>query len=358
MPNNRKSRRSGMQPGSLIYVGDEQAQHTKISMVGYDETNINATAITTAQEAIKEKDKSSILWLDITGLKDVDIISQVTNAYGLHPLITEDLLNTEQLPKLDIFENHIFVIIRVYFYDSKNNKLKYDQISLILGKNFVITIQERESTVFDAVKERLKNPQNLIRKKGADYLFHALLDVGIDTYYQVLESMGDVIEEIEEKIIVNARPDTMKRIHTLKRSIIFLRKSVWPLREIINGLHHKASPLIQDGTQPYLKDIYDHTIQVIDTVETYRDLLSGMMEIYISSINTKLNEVMKVLTVFATIFIPLTFISSLYGMNFDTTVSPFNMPELNWRYGYVGVLGVMLGVVIAMLMFFRRRKWI
>jgi magnesium transporter len=358
MPNVKKSKKNGMQPGSLVYVGDEQAQYTKINMYSYNEQNVSIIDINTAQEAIAKKDPLSVSWLDIVGLNDTKIISQIGTIYGVHPLTIEDILNTEQLPKFDVFESYIFIIIRIYFYDDKINRLKSDQISIILGNNFVITFQEKPSIIFDHIKERLKHTHGTMHKKGADYLMHALLDASVDTYYQVLESIGDAIEEIEEKVIVSHASEMVKKIHGLKKNIIFLRKSVWPLREIISGLYHKVSPLIQDDTLLYLKDVYDHTIQVIDTVETYRDLLSGIMEIYISSTNNRLNEVMKVLTVFATIFIPLTFISSLYGMNFNTAISKFNMPELNWRYGYVSVLAIMLGVVITMLRFFRRKRWL
>jgi len=355
--NVRKSRKSGMLPGSLVYIGDEQAQNTKITMCGYDEKDIVITDIHTAEEAITKKDQFSVLWLDIAGLSAAKIISQIASGYGVHPLTVEDILNTEQLPKLDIFDHYVFVILRVYFYDEKINALKSDQIGIILGNNFIITVQERNSLLFDGIKERLKNQQSVIRKKNADYLIHALLDASVDSYYQVLESIGDMIDEVEQRVMANPTPATVKQIHALKRSIIFLRKSVWPLRETINGLYHRISPLIQDTTLLYLKDVYDHTVQVIDTVETYRDLLSGMMDVYISSINNKINEIMKVLTIFSTIFIPLTFISSLYGMNFNTTMG-LNMPELNWRYGYVFILAIMLCVVVVMLLYFKRKKWL
>lgn len=358
MPNSiKKSKKSGLQPGSLIYVGDEQAQHTKITLIYYNEQKITLINDANLQNVTAQKNKDFITWINISGLNDVNIISQIGKFYGLHPLIIEDILNTEQRPKLDVFENYLFIILRIHSYDEKTNTLNSDQISLILGHDFVITIQEKPSTVFNPIKDRLQNPQSLIRKKASDYLAHALLDASVDTYYQILETLGDVIEKVEEQTIANPTTEIVKQIHALKRNMIFLRKSVWPLREIISGLYHKVSSLIKDSTMLYLKDVYDHTVQVIDTVETYRDLLSGMMDIYVSSVNNKLNEVMKVLTIFATIFIPLTFVCSLYGMNFDTTASAFNMPELHWRYGYIFVLSIMLAMVIAMLAFFKRKKW-
>lgn len=360
MPNNttKKSKKNGSLPDNSVYIGEEQVQRTTITEITYDEQSVKISDIINIQDIIQQKDKFSITWIDISGLSDTNMISQIGKIYGLHPLTIEDILNTEQRPKLDVFDSYIFIILRIHFYDNKTNILNYNQINLILGHNFVITIQERLSPVFNSIKDSLQNPQNLIHKKGPDYLVHALLDVSVDTYYQILEAIGDVIEKVEEKVITNPSTEVVKQIHSLKRNMIFLRKSVWPLREIISGLHHKVSSLIQESTLLYLKDVYDHIVQVIDTVETYRDLLSGIMDIYISSINNKLNEVMKVLTVFATIFIPLTFVSSLYGMNFNTEVSPFNMPELHWRYGYFFVLSIMLAIVIAMLAFFKRRKWL
>jgi magnesium transporter len=235
-------------------------------------------------------------------------------------------------------------------------RINSEQISFILGKNLVITIREDSNDIFGAIKTRLQAPQNFIRKKGADYLVHALIDVIVDGYFNIVEVMGDKIEALEEKVTATPDPKIVKEIHAAKREMIYLRKSIWPLREVISGLQHHTDGLIENETVVYLKDVYDHTIQIIDTVETYRDFLAGMLEVYLSSISNRLNEVMKVLTVFAAIFIPLTFVTSLFGMNFDRS-SPYNMPELGWRYGYIYALCLMLIVVVIMLIFFKRKKW-
>ncbi len=267
-------------------------------------------------------------------------------------------MDTEQRPKIDVFEDYIFISMKLNLYDKNTKLLSIEQISLILGDNFVITFQEKPSEVFRSIYGRLLNSQNRIRRLGADYLAYTLIDAVVDNYFYVIETIGDVIEDIEENVIVNPTPATMHAMHTLKREIIFFRKSVWPLREIINNLQRKISPLISEETEFHFRDVYDHIIQVIDSVETYRDLLAGILDLYVSSISNRMNEIMKVLTIFATIFIPLTFIAGLYGMNFNPAKSPFNMPELNWYFGYPFALGIMAIVAIIMLIFFKKKKWL
>lgn len=354
----KKSAKTGMSPGSLVYVGDEQEEETFISIVNYDDEVVSVTEPADIDDCLTCKDQLNVTWVDICGLKNTKTIAEIGKIYNIHPLTIEDILNTEQRPKIDVFDGYASLIMRVYFYDEKIKKLKSHQISLILGKNFVMSFRVAPSFVFDTVKTHLQNAHNLMRKRGPDHLAHALMDVVVDSYYKVIESIGDVMEQIEAKLVLNPAPEVLREINGLKREVIFLRKVAWPLREVIGGMYHKITPLVQDAEGLYFKDIYDHIVQVIDTIETYRDLLSGMTDIYISSINNRLNEVMKVLTIFATIFIPLTFITSLYGMNFSTAASPYNMPELDWRYGYFFALAIMVAVVITMLLFFRRKKWI
>ena len=226
-----------------------------------------------------------------------------------------------------------------------------------MGENFVITFQERPGDVFESIRARLHNAHSKIRRFGADYLAHALIDVTVDSYFSIIETIGDLVSEIEENIVSDPGKGNMQKIHMLKREIIFLRKSVWPIREIVSGLQRKTTPLIKEETLIYLKDVYDHTIQVIDTIETYRDILGGMLDLYISSVSNRMNEIMKVLTIFASIFIPLTFITGLYGMNFNPEISPFNMPELDWHFGYFFALGLMGLIALIMLIYFKRKNW-
>jgi len=247
---------------------------------------------------------------------------------------------------------------RLKYHSEKDDEIKAEQISLILGKNFVLSFQETEGDVFNFIRERIKNSKGRIRKIGADYLIYALLDAVVDNYYIILEKIGEKVEVIEEELVSNPVPETLQAIHNMKREMIFLRKSVWPLREVISGLQRGESKLIHKSTNIYLRDMYDHTIQVIDTIETFRDMISGMLDIYMSSVSNKMNEVMKVLTIFAAIFIPLTFVAGLYGMNFSPDASPFNMPELSFYWGYPMALFAMAVIGVIMLIYFRRKKWL
>ncbi len=343
---------------SGINVENKDAHATKIKIINYNAKNITEIEITKPEECIPFKEKTTMSWINICGLGNIDMIEKICKFYDLHPLIIEDILDTEQRPKIDVFEDYIFISMKLNLYDKNTKLLSIEQISLILGDNFVITFQEKPSEVFRSIYGRLLNSQNRIRRLGADYLAYTLIDAVVDNYFYVIETIGDVIEDIEENVIVNPTPATMHAMHTLKREIIFFRKSVWPLREIINNLQRKISPLISEETEFHFRDVYDHIIQVIDSVETYRDLLAGILDLYVSSISNRMNEIMKVLTIFATIFIPLTFIAGLYGMNFNPAKSPFNMPELNWYFGYPFALGIMAIVAIIMLIFFKKKKWL
>jgi magnesium transporter len=353
----RRSQKSGLAPGTLVHVGEQKTDKMLITLIEYDEIAYEMREMEAMRECLPYKDKPSVTWLNIEGLHEVSAIEEISTCYGLHPLTMEDILNTEQRPKVELFEKYIFFVIKMISYDSQTKKLIMEQVSLILCGNTVITFQERGGDVFDPVRNRLKNNKGLIRKSGADFLAYALLDAVVDEYFGILEKIGDDIEQAEELLLVKPATDTLQQIHTLKREVISLRKSVWPLREIISRLEHDATEMISANTRLYLRDLYDHTIQVIDGVETFRDLISGMLDIYLSSVSNKMNEVMKVLAVFASIFIPLTFIAGLYGMNFNTGTSPFNMPELNWYFGYPFALGLMLATAAALLLYFRRKKW-
>jgi magnesium transporter len=304
-------------------------------------------------ECLLFKEKESVTWINVSGLHQVELLERLNDCFGLHPLVLEDILNTDQRPKMEDFGDYLYVVLRMLDLDKKNgNAVISEQISLILGKNFVLTFQEREGDLFDPLRERIRNGKGRLRKMGPDYLVHALLDAIVDQYFVVLETLGERIEFLEEELVTRPTPSTLQLLHRLKREMIFLRKSVWPLREVIGTLERGESSLIQASTNLYLRDIYDHTIQVIDNVETFRDMLSGMLDIYLSSISNRMNEIMKVLTIISTIFIPLTFIVGLYGMNFK------HMPELESPWGYPAVLLLMLGVTIFMLFYFRRKKWL
>lgn len=352
MHKKKRSVKTGLPPGSLIHIGEKKAEHVRIRILDYDENQLEEKEAKTIEECFPFKNKPTTTWINIDGLHQVDIIEKIGNKFGFHPLLLEDILNTEQRPKIEDFETHIYIVLKMLYYNEKTKEINIEQISIIFGHNFVISFQEKEGNIFDPIRERIRTGKGRTRKMGADYLSYSLIDFIVDSYFSILEKLGENIEDVEETMIINPKPATLHGIHCLKRKMISLRKSVWPLRDVLSSLERSDSALIQEQTRIYLKDVYDHTIQVIDTIETYRDVLSGMLDVYLSSISNKMNEIMKVLTIIATIFIPLTFIAGVYGMNFEF------MPELRWRWGYPAVWIVMTCVGISMLAYFRKKKWI
>jgi magnesium transporter len=335
-----------------VFVGEKRSEKVKLSVINYDGANFQEKEVRNVEEAVSIRKKSSVTWLNIDGVHQPEIIEQIGKSFRVHPLVLEDIANTGQRPKMEDFDDYIFVVLRMLRFDETENQTKTEQVSILLGRDFVVSFQEREGDVFDPIRERLRSNKGKIRKMGADYLAYALIDAVVDNYFMILEKLGETIEEIEDKLVINPTSETLQTLHDLKRELIFLRKSVWPLREVINRLERSESPLINKSTFVYLRDVYDHTIQVMDAVETFRDMLSGMLDIYLSSISNRMNEIMKVLTVIATIFIPLTFIAGIYGMNFRY------MPELGQSWGYAAVLIVMLTIALVMVVYFRRKKWI
>lgn len=349
----KRSRKAGLPPGSLIHIGDKKKEEVKITVIDYDEGNFQGKVIAEIQECFTFKDKPSVTWINVDGIHKVEIPEKLGECYGFHPLIIEDILNSDQRPKIEDFGDYIYIVLKMLNLDSRTNSIISEQISLILGPNFVISFQEGlEGDVFNPVRERLRTGKGKIRKMGADYLAYSLIDSIVDNYFIILEKLGEKIESLEERLVTNPTGNVLREIHNLKREMLFLRKSVWPLREVISTMAKGESSLINPSTGIYLRDIYDHTIHVIDTIETFRDMVSGMLDIYLSSISNRMNSVMKVLTIIATIFMPLTFLAGVYGMNFKY------MPGLEWKFGYPLIVLVMLIVVLIMLYFFRKKKWI
>ena len=348
----KRSRKAGLPPGTLIHIGEKKVEELKITVINYDETHFQEREIKTIEECFVYKDKPTVTWINIDGLHQVEILEKLGNCYELHPLVLEDILNTDQRPKMEDYGEYIYIVLRMLDYSDTDKGIVTEQVSLILGPNFVFSFQEKEGDVFNPVRERIRNSKGRIRRMGADYLAYALLDSIVDNYFIILEKFGEKIEFLEEELVSQPKPETLQTIHHLKKEMIFLRKAVWPLREVISGLERGESSLIKQGTGIYLRDVYDHTVQVIDTIETYRDMLSGMLDIYLSSVSNRLNAVMKVLTVIATIFMPLTFLAGIYGMNFKY------MPELDWRWGYPVIWLIMIGIGVFMLVYFRKKKWL
>jgi len=348
----KRSKKAGLPPGSLIHIGEKKAEIPKITVMDYDEAHFQEKEIKTIEECFLFKDKPTVTWINIDGLHQVEILEKLGECYGLHPLVLEDILNTDQRPKMEDYGEYLYIVLRMFNYNDKSSEIESEQISLVLGPNFVFSFQEREGDTFNPIRDRIRNSKGRIRKMGADHLAYTLLDSIIDNYFIILEKLGEKIEFLEEEVVSRPKSETLQTIHHLKREMIFLRKGVWPLREVISGLERGESSLIKESTRIYLRDVYDHTIQTIDTIETYRDMVSGMLDIYLSSISNRLNAVMKVLTIIATIFMPLTFLAGIYGMNFKY------MPELEWRWGYPTVWIAVILISVSMLIYFKKKGWL
>jgi len=320
--------------------------------MNYDPANMLEKQLPAIEASFPYRDTPPVTWINVDGLHEIDVIEKIGVHFGIHPLVLEDILNTGQRTKAEDFENYIYIVLKMLVFDETVDHITAEQVSLILGPHFLISFQEKEGDVFDFVRERIRKARGRIRKSGCDYLAYALMDAVVDHYFAILEKLGDKIELIEDQLLEKPTPRILEDIHHLKREIIFFRKQVWPLREVISSLIKEPSELIQETTHIFLRDVYDHTIQVIDTIESFRDVLSGLSDLYLSTVSNRMNEVMKVLTIMATIFIPLTFIAGIYGMNFEF------MPELKWRWAYPGLWVMLILIFVAMMAWFKKKKWI
>ncbi|MDA0220761.1 MAG: magnesium/cobalt transporter CorA [Proteobacteria bacterium] len=342
----------GAAPGTM--VADPEAHPPSIHVACYDSEAIEEFDDIDVAGAIALRGRRRVVWIDVAGLADVSVIEQIGQAFGLHSLAMEDVVNAHQRPKVDDFENTVFMVARMLVPE---RGVETEQVSLFLGSDFLITFQERPGDCLQPVRERMRREHTKLRQSGPDYLAYALIDAVIDGYYPVLEAYGEQIEQLEDEVLADPRPSQIDRLHQVKRDLLALRRAVWPTREMVHAMERDDSPLVSDTTRIYLRDCYDHAIQLMDVVETYREIASGLLDVYLSSMSAKMNEVMKVLTIIATIFIPLSFVVGLYGMNFDTS-SPWNMPELHYRYGYPAVLLFMAIAAGGLIVWFKRRGWL
>ena len=347
----KKARKYGAIPGSLIHLGRQKAEKTKFSKIIFDENNFDQLFPESIEACSSVSEKLLNIWINIDGLHEIKVIDYIGNKLKIHPLLLEDILNTTHRPKWEEYEDYIFIVLKLVEFKSELNEVRTDQVCIILGERMVLTFQEMERSTFEPIVQRLQNSAGRIRKMGADYLVYSLIDLIIDSYFVTLEKIAEKIESLEEEIMSQPNEQTLKKIHKLKREMIYLRKSIWPVREIISKFQRSDSKLINPVTLVFSGDLYDHIIQIIETLDTFRDILNGMHDTYLSTISNRLNEIMKVLTIISTIFIPLTFIVGVYGMNFHF------MPELEWRYGYFITWGIMLVLFILMLLFFKRKRW-
>lgn len=348
----KRSKRPGLPPGTLVYVGDNKNVESSIRIFDYNSDVLKEYEIQNPEELEHCLDEDTVSWINITGLNDLELIEKIGKVFDIHPLVLEDIVNTDHRPKFEEYDDYYYSIVKMLTYNEKNAEMNSEQVSFILGKNYLITFQEIEGDVFDAIRERLRKNKGRVRRENSDYLCYTLMDSIVDNYFIVLENIAEETEQLEDILLKNASSSVLQRIHKLKRQLIFMRKSVWPLREILNNIDRMESELVKSSSKLFFRDVYDHTIQIIDTVENLRDIVTGMLDIYLSTVSNGMNEVMKVLTIIATIFIPLTFIAGIYGMNFQF------MPELAWKIGYPLALTAMAFVGIVMLIFFKRKNWI
>jgi len=346
----------GSAPGTLSIEPD--APVPVIVLIDYSDETAIRRGVEYPEECAAYLDTHSVSWVDVKGLGSEDVLQRLGQVFSLHPLMLEDVVNVPQRPKVEEFDNQLLIIARMVTLEDDNEHFVSEQVSLILGEHYLLTVQEEPLyDSFGPIRDRIRTNKGVIRKQGADYLAYSLLDAIVDGFFPVLESYGERIEDLEDEVVSNPTRQTLEKIHALKRELLTLRRAIWPQRDVINSLIRDGNPLISHDIRIYLRDCYDHTIQVLDMVETYRELSSSLMDVYLSSVSNKMNEVMKFLTVMSSIFIPLTFIAGVYGMNFATDKSPWNMPELDWYWGYPACLLGMVVTAMGLVYFFWKRGW-
>ncbi len=345
-------RKTGIESGTLVHIGQMMKGEPKITVTTYDQGRAEVHAAGNVKECLPLPDKKGITWISINGLHDKGIMEDLGEHFGFHPLFLEDIMNTDTRLKVEDFGEYIFMVMKFLSSEEGGKKISSEQVSLIFGKNYLISFQESEKDRFSHIRDTIVNSQSRARAEGTDYLAYLLIDLAVDQYFNVLEGIGDAIDEVEEILLGRPDQDSYQRIHGLKNNALFLRKSVFPLREILDYLEHGESKLIRKSTRIYYKDVYDHTVQIMETLDTYRDMISGMLDMYLSSVSNRLNEIMKVLTIFSTIFIPLTFLAGVYGMNFHY------LPELEWRWSYPAFWLFAVLLAGTMLFIFKRKGWL
>lgn len=347
------SQKAGLPPGSLVYVGESKVQKTQLSLIQYDQDKLKESSLQSSELPV-QVNKNEVYWINVEGLVDVETVKKLGKSLKIHELCLEDILNTERRPKIDIFEDQIIVFFRMLMLDEVDGEILSEQVSLVLNPEGVITFQERPGDIFEPVRDRIRKKGGRIRQSSSDYLAYALIDSVVDQYFIILEKIGEQIDQIEDEAIEtkNQNSEFLQKMYQLKKHVIFLKRSIWPLREVIEKLTKEESPLMKNEIQLYFRDIYEHVIHIIDTTELYREAINSIHDIYYSQVGQRLNETMKVLTIIATLFIPLTFIAGIYGMNFEW------MPELKWKWGYPAALFLMFISSFGMLFFFRKKKWL
>ena len=341
----------GLPPGTLIFTGEKRVEKEKVTIIDYNDKDFHIKEVQELDEDLNIIENSIVRWINVSGINHINLIETLGNQFQIHPLVLEDIVNPNQRAKLEEFDNYFFIVLRILNWNKEEKQIISEQLSIILTQNCVISFRELDNNIFDPILERITKSKGRIRKLGSDYLLYSLIDIIVDNYFVIIEKIGKKIDEIEEELVENPMIETLQAIHLLKRELILLRKAIWPTRTVINSLQQEEE-YIQRNTQIYLRDVYDHIIQIIDTFENYRDIISGMLDIYLSSISNRMNEIMKVLTIISTIFIPISFLAGFYGMNF------LYMPELKIPTAYPILIIVMATIAGVMLLFFKRKRWL
>ncbi len=349
----RRRTSPGTAPGMI--VADPEATPSRVAIMGYGPDSYEERQNAGVKDIAAFRNSHAVVWIDVTGLGDVDLIQDLGRMFTIHPLVLEDVVNVHQRAKTEDYEDKLYMALRMM---QLSDRIESEQISIVLGQGYLITFQERPGDCFDPVRARVRKDGTRMRNSGADYLAYALIDAVIDSYFPVLETLGDRIEVLEDEVVRNPEPEVVQTLHDMKHELLAMRRAIWPHREMVNALLRQESTIISPATNVYLRDCYDHAVQLMDVMETYREIASGLLDVYLSSLSNRMNEIMKVLTIIATIFIPLSFVAGVFGMNFDRTASPWNMPELGWAYGYPAVMGLMLAAALTMVWYFWRKGWI
>ncbi|MFZ0241130.1 MAG: magnesium/cobalt transporter CorA [Desulfobacterales bacterium] len=349
----KKTRQApGTSPGTIVHPSASDGSGSRLTLIAYDADHYQKKEIDSIEDVFPLAEAPAVTWINIDGLRDTPLIESIGHRFGVHPLTLEDILNLGQRPKAEDFENYVYIVFKMLSYPPGMDHIESEQLSIVVGPNFLISFQEAPGDVLAPVRERIEKGKGRIRKAGSDYLAYALIDAVVDHYFLVLENFGEKIEDLESELLSDPTPDSLQHLYAMKRNVIFFRKQVWPMRELLNRLVKEETPLIDASVDVFLNDVYDHTIQIIDTIESFRDIMTGLLDIYLSTISNRMNEIMKMLTIIATIFIPLSFIAGIYGMNFEY------MPELKWHWAYPALWGVFIGVFLGMLAWFKHKKWL
>jgi magnesium transporter len=345
------SRKAGLPPGTLVHIGEQKTGMATYRLIRYGPDLHSETEPATVEEALAAGGEAGVEWLNVDGLHELQVVEAVGARYGIHPLILEDVVNTTQRPKFELFDEYVYLVLQMIRYDAESRQIRSEQVSLLFGKSFLVSFQEAPGDVFEPIRGRLRQGRGKIRRMGPDYLAYCILDAVVDHYFHVLEGLSEEIESLEQDVMEAAAQETLQAIHRLKHEMIYLRKQVWPIRELLGGLRKAETDLVRAETQIYFSDVHDHAVQALEIVESLRDLLAGLQDLYMSELSNRMNEVMKVLTLIATIFIPISFIAGVFGMNFRY------MPELDRPWGYPAALALMAAVAVGLLVYFRRKHW-